>query len=283
MNALIGAEWLKLRKRWLTWILLALWFVVILLILVVPWLLALAVKGQTREDLYQVLVSATTLPGSLPWILTLGQGFAAWLAIVLVGANIGPEFGWGTIRPLLVRGVGRWQLLVAKLGVFALAIGVGLLLTTLFGVLLSLLAAVTLGEPVWRLPVSGSFTWDVCLMLARTFLSLAAYGLLAFGCAWLTQSTVAGLALPLGYSLLEGPASAGLLLLPDNWSRLRELLLGVNVGQLMNLNSHALPNAEPLTSNPAPLQALVAVLIYVLVFALVPFWVFPRRDIGGGG
>ena len=50
--------------------------------------------------------------------------------MILAASIPGTEYGWGTLRTVLVRGVGRWQLLAAKTLVIAL-VSVGLSATVL--------------------------------------------------------------------------------------------------------------------------------------------------------
>ena len=44
--------------------------------------------------------------------------------MILAASLTGTEYGWGTVRTVLTRGAGRWQLLASKLLLVAL-LGVG--------------------------------------------------------------------------------------------------------------------------------------------------------------
>ena len=59
-----------------------------------------------RDDLR----NAFTIPQSIAGAFTGLVGFGPILLIILAASHIGTEYGWGTLRPALTRGTGRWQL-----------------------------------------------------------------------------------------------------------------------------------------------------------------------------
>ena len=53
-----------------------------------------------------------------------GLGFSAFfgpfIAVILAAAVLGGEYGWGTLRPVLSKGAGRWPFLTSKVAVVVL-------------------------------------------------------------------------------------------------------------------------------------------------------------------
>src|SRR6266567_1921831 len=82
-------------------------------------------QEQTRLDQQlRTEYNQIALPGSVPGALNLAVTVDLILFGVLTASHFGSEYGWGTVRPNLVRGIGRWQYVTAKLVLLAM-VGAG--------------------------------------------------------------------------------------------------------------------------------------------------------------
>jgi ABC-type transport system involved in multi-copper enzyme maturation permease subunit len=120
MRGSVSAEFLLLRKRRSTWVLLAIWTA---LAMFFSYLLAYVEyrngdlsggPGQTSLD--------EMLPQQIPGHLSGGFPFFGGVFALMLGVlTFGSEYGWGTLRTVLVQRPARLQVLAAKL--VALAVG----------------------------------------------------------------------------------------------------------------------------------------------------------------
>src|SRR5919106_820879 len=130
-----AAELLKLVRRPAAWVLLAAAAILNqVFAYVVPYLSYTSGDGGGMSDgaTPQQLL-ASTLPDQLV-ANTIG-GFAVFagaLALVLGALMFGGEYGWGTVKTMLMQRAGRGSVLVGQLTALAVAIAVGLL--AMFGV-----------------------------------------------------------------------------------------------------------------------------------------------------
>lgn len=158
-------------------------------------------QQQIRDEQANAIRAPLTFPGSLQF----AGGYTTFMGVILLailaGAMIGGEFGQGTIRLALSRGVGRSQALTAQataLAILALGIGLGMLL---LGTLIGVTIGPALGATLPALPAGG-----VGALLAywlAVSLYLFAFAAIAFFLATLARSTAAGIAGPLGYLIFE--------------------------------------------------------------------------------
>src|SRR3954451_24029125 len=133
MRASAAAEWLALRKRPATWIVVGAWLVLSLLFgYLFPYLQYRSggsggfgsEEGVPAQDLL-----ASVLPGAFVETAVGGTPmFGGALALVLGALAIGSPYGWGTLKTALTQGPRRWQV-------------VGGSLTVLLGVVLGPLVA----------------------------------------------------------------------------------------------------------------------------------------------
>ncbi|KKL10286.1 hypothetical protein LCGC14_2557350, partial [marine sediment metagenome] len=107
--SVLAAELLKLRKRWLPYVLL-----LPLVALLALQTFAAYFAGWRGERDVEAL-RAAVLPWSLPGLLDLTQYFGAILVAVLAASAVGTEHGWGTVRQALIRGQTRSQYLTTQL------------------------------------------------------------------------------------------------------------------------------------------------------------------------
>ncbi len=136
---------------------------------------------------YQALLPTSSITFSLGVASIVGMVLIA----ILSASAFGAEFGLGTLRPILVRGVGRVSYLAGKFLVLAAAATGALLLATAAVALSALLISKMAVPPPTAVAVSGSWG-DVLLMLVRVWASMLVFLTIASSITLLTRSTAAG-------------------------------------------------------------------------------------------
>src|SRR5215207_1126954 len=140
MLNLIRAEWFKIARRPLTWVLLAVFLASQVLLLLAGFAVVglndgLFSGGARAQLLSEEQVRQFRLhlgfPGIFGAVLGHVNGIGGICAIALAAGVIGSEYGWGTLRTQLARQPNRGRYLVAKV--------VGLLVALLAGIVLALL------------------------------------------------------------------------------------------------------------------------------------------------
>ena len=129
------------------------------------------------------------------------------LLLVLTSMTIGREFQYGTIRILLARGVGRLQLLFAKLTMLLLIAAALLLGFTIFTALLTCIEMLVLDGNLSALHALTSSFWpNIGLDLLAIFINMVATILLATAMNTLTRSLTIGLSASLVWFPLDNVA-----------------------------------------------------------------------------
>ena len=263
-------EWHKLRRRWIPWILLG---IVVFLTQGVLW--GLYVAYHLVDDVSEEGLSDFTLPS----IITVDATSLPLLVIpimILAASVVGVEYGLGTLRTTLTRGVGRWQLLGAKLIMLMVAGIAGfIVLSAFFAIASGVIAGIAVIIP----PAEGEAligtepqAWlDTAIGAGKVVYALAPYVALAVFLAVVTQSTAQGISISMGYYVLEliaAPILGGI----AEWlgNALEVALLGPNAQEWMS---------EANTTDT--LRAFFVILAYTAVFVAAALWIFQRRDVAG--
>jgi len=197
----VAAELLVLRKRASTWILLGVWVVLGLLFsYLLPYLTYRSDIDGPRQSPLELMLPhrlADNLLGGFPFF---GGVFALMLGVLAIGS----DYGWDTLKTLLIQRPGRMRVFGAKLA----ALGVGLvpfaIVIFMAGAVASYLIAGAEGATVeWP---SG---WELISAVAAGWFVLATWA--AFGVLLAVASRGTALAIGLGilYALIiEGLLSA---------------------------------------------------------------------------
>jgi ABC-type transport system involved in multi-copper enzyme maturation permease subunit len=156
MPRLISAEWLRVRKYWFPWVLLALLIVILVLQVKgkldeLPRLEAKvetalsAPGGESLTTFEQLQVESDRLtvtrlrqnlhyPAFIGYVARLSTGFG-WFAVILFTAVMaGEDFSRRTLRGFLVRGVGRTHFLLTRCFTLWLATSVGVAIVAILAV-----------------------------------------------------------------------------------------------------------------------------------------------------
>jgi ABC-type transport system involved in multi-copper enzyme maturation permease subunit len=292
--SIIAAELLKVRKRWLPYIL------VLVLVVgagVLVWLGGYtawrANSGLDAEE-RRLALHTFVLPWSLVSLLDTGQFWGSFVVAVLTASMVATEFGWGTARQALVRGQTRRQYLTVKLLGITIMSAAGLLIALAAGIAFSLMATAIAGEPITLRAPGGPAPPGLVLMVLRAGYAVVPYGLLAFCLTVVGRSTALGVAGTLMYMIAEAILLGILHGLGGIAPTVQAFILGHNASAVLSANVIGTENYNSLAfrSNPLPLDlpdpavGALVIALYCALFLAIAYGVFQRRDLGiesGGG
>jgi ABC-type transport system involved in multi-copper enzyme maturation permease subunit len=297
MINLIRAEWFKLARRPMAWVLLIV-FVGLLILLRATEFFAVALSdgtfsgGQVRMALLdpeqvEQFRRQLTFPGIFGAVLGHTNSVGGICAIVLAAGAMGSEYGWGTLRTQLARQPGRGRYLVAKIVALMLALLAGLVVALVVGVLLAAVFGGVLGD---RGSLSGGDLLALPLGVLRALYVMLPYVLFTFACAILGRSVLAAagggfffLLLDVGLGALAFLGQLGGLV-----RFLTSLVVQPNINTLVLLNSRSfgldpavLARTMDLETLPSPLQATLVIGAYSALFFFYVYRALTRRDITG--
>ena len=202
--------------------------------------------------------------------------------LILAASVMGLEYGLGTLRTTLVRGVGRWQFLTGKLVMLMVVVTAWVVVIGVSAGIASLLAGVIPPAEDGTL-ISGEWLSTIKIAAKLAF-ALAPYVALGVFMAVLTQSTAMGMSLSLGYYVMELLFAPVVGLIAD-WlaDALDVALLGANATEWMSTASttEAQQALGAVVEQPDTLRAFLVLLAYTAVLVAAAIWLFQRRDITG--
>ena len=261
-------EWFKLCRRWVPWIVLG-------FVLVIEQLLFWLVVTLGDDVSYQ----------STSENIANGLGFTAFfgpfVAVALAAVVVGGEYGWGTLRPVLSKGAGRWQLLASKVAVVVLFTAALLIVLSIAVTISGFIAEALLTAPETTEPYGDISAIDLLALYGRMLYAFLPYITLALFLVVLTGSNGVGIALSMGYYIAENVIVVPIL---DafSWSeRVFTYLLGPNVGAWQNTPPNYDGNIATFGGIPDMAHGFIIVTIYAAVLAAVALTLFLRRDISG--
>ena len=238
------------------------------------------------------LVDEFTLPGSIPkalrWTQLVSIPILAFLTVLIIGS----EYGWGTLRTVLMKGAGRWKFLSVKLALLVMAMAVTWILV--LGTIIATSAVVTaisdVGHGEWTSGVVGDVITDTGKAWFASLPYIALAALLSVLFSRLAGGTLAAAAAATAYFFIDVFSFGRLLKLFDNVSwlaTLAELDLGWNTAGWMfgeggePIPGFALAGAIGQVEYPSELHSFLVLLTYTALIGGLAFWLFQRRDVGG--
>jgi ABC-2 type transport system permease protein len=260
-------------------------------ITVVLYLLLLAISKVTLPD-PEVAMShgigaienLLGLPLALPFALSILSSFGGVLAVILSASAIGNEYNWRTIRTMLICSEGRLKLLCAKLVSISIFILIGMVIGLVVGFMMSMITTAIGGYAFDFSFATGEYLWDQFLQFWRTFYVLIPYVLLGFLFAIVGRSVMPGIALGIGVFFLESIVTTFMFLAGGWIAKIPNYLLTANVNTITSISD--LPQGiragmAARISGQAPeiLHASITLAIYSLVFIVVAFLLFRKRDV----
>ena len=295
MLNLIRAEWFKLTRRPLAWVLLGVFLALMVLLLATEFLLVglhdgifsggarLALLSQEQVTQFRLHLG---FPGVFGAVLGHVNGVGGMCAVALAAGALGSEYSWGTLRTQLARQPNRGRYLLAKI--------VGLLLVLLAGILIALAIGALLAL-LFSAFVPGTAGAAMSLLalpvgVVRSLYVLLPYLLFTIACCILGRSVIAGAVG--GFLFLVFDAGLGALMFLSSLGGLVRVLLDLiiqpNINTLIVLNGRsfgldpaAVTRTMDLATLPSPLHATLVIGAYSALFFMYAYRSLRRRDITG--
>lgn len=290
MLPLLRSEVFRLRRRWMTWILL---LSVVVLAFVLYFIIYASVQAQIqalqngtlsttngpRQTEAQLREELQTLRPSQLGSFGLGvvSGFGSVLLIVFTASVFGNEFNWGTLRVVLALGAGRERFLAAKY--------VALVLYAAVLTVLGALAALASSEIVSLIAsldrtLPADFATQLGVNIARTVFTFLPYIALAALIAVWSKSGGAGIAIGLVVYFAEGLVMSILVAFNKDYATIANFGLSRNVSAITRLSVSTSAAGPPDASTlPDPGQAALVLLVYTVLFVALAMWRFRARDV----
>jgi ABC-2 type transport system permease protein len=277
---LVGGELFKIRHQWATWIML----IVLVGIMFLPYLVGLFVPS-IPDSLANHPLEFLTRWASVN--LGLFRAVSGILLLILTARVIGLEYNLGTIRILLGRGVGRVQLLLAKLTAIAACALITLLLGLALNVLLHIgMVGVRAGNLTAFNALDSTYWHNVGIYVLTILLNMGVTILVATGFTVLGRSLAFGMTFsvawfPVDNILVRILALVFTLTTNTFWQNVSAYLLGPNLNVMAAMttgNANSNFGAPPLVSVDGTHTVVVA-LVYAAIFAVGAFWLTWKRDV----
>lgn len=283
MIRLVGAELLKLRRRWASYVVLGVLVGLMALIYLLIGLVSRDGGGSTGAGL------VLRFPDAYGVINQFVFGLGSLLAVAYAAAIGGADWTWGVLRVVVARGEGRSRYILAKAFGIAIMLVLGTLLAYAAGVALTFVAAGLAGVSAGTaLGTVGTETlWKSLALGTFVLLQRAAIG---YAVAVLTRSQVAGVVvgiiLYLGESILAtvltvmtiGRGFTGAVQHDTQWFQYLPFSIGDSV---MNAAAASLPgDLSDALLRPVPLEpALVATALYLVAALAIAALATERAEI----
>jgi len=277
---ILRGELFKVTRLWSTWIM----AVLLLGVIMLPYVITLTVPTAKDSlhnaplDFFSVRVESN---------LAVLRVFGGFYLLILTAQVIGLEYQLGTIRILLARGVGRLQLLSAKLLTIVIVALIILVAGLLLNVLLTCGLVYALAGNLNPLNALTSGFWaDTRVYILTILISMGATILMATAVSVLGRSLTFGLSAALVWFPVDNIGTVFLLLAyrlahNDFWLKVSAYLLGPN----LNVMPTVLLSSKDFSIGPPPLvkvdstNTFVVTLVYSLIFAVVAVVLTWRRDV----
>lgn len=287
---LVRGEFFKIFRQWTTWILLVLYLGVIILPYIIEFT-APNIKTNIQTDPLHFFYNVLSIG------LAIVRVFSGIYLLVVAARIVGLEYQLGTIRVLLSRGVGRLQLLFAKLltvAVVALVLlAIGLVLNYLMSLIL--VAGVT-GNLNAYSALNGQFWSDAWTYVLTILLNMAVTILVGITASVVGRSLSFGLSAALIFFPIDNIGTVIMTLAyrvthSDFWLSATAYFLGPNLNAMPTAVSGKL---ESIGATPLYLvdqsgqthgilidgtHTIVVAVVYGVIFAVIALVLTWRRDV----
>lgn len=279
---LVRGELLKISRQWLTWIMLAL----LVAGTIFSHLLTFSISN-TKANISQAPLHF--LYNEMEVSLSILRIFGGIFIIIITAYLIGIEYQYGTIRIVLARGVGRLQLLFAKLVTLVLItlalVGGLILLNTL---MICLIISLISGNLQALNAITPEFWSNTGLYLLTVLISMGTSILMSAAMGAIGRSLSIGMSASLAWFPVDNMSMLFMLLAArlthnDFWNQITTYFLGPNLNVMpivllpakLNANSIGIPPLAPVNGP----HTLWITLAYALVFATVAIVLTWKRDV----
>ena len=286
MLHLIRAEWVKLSKRPMMWILLSVWLLLLIVQFLMFLLIAVIGEGIIHPAQVTEMTKRLAFPGIFGAIFGHVNSLGGIFAVILTAGMMGSEYGWGTLRTELARHPARVRYIVAKLIMILLTLLVAIFITLVSGMVIGWLVGLVIGGA--GIP-SVSSILQIPMATLRAMYVLLPYVLLTFSMTIFGRSLLVGLSVGLVFLIID--ISFGSLAtfaeLGGIWQAIYNLTLQQNITPFVDMNSRAfgltpeLVTGIVITDMPSMLQATLIIGVYCVSFITTAIYFFKKRDITG--
>lgn len=270
MSALLAAEWIKLRHRWMPRVLVAIMLVILGLLF---W-----GNGTAKQQRPDLLLPHGWLVG-----LLFSATVAPFIWPILGGSWAGNEYGWGTVRMVLSRRPNRAQFVLAGLLILSVFVALSLVAALLFSTLAAVVVALLTGNPLF---VGTQFTGTLLLTVLKVFLAawyvLLFYLALSYAAGTLFRSGAVGIGVGIGITLADLIVTGIFFNLGGRWRDIAQHFPAVYTQALpMEATGTVLGKGfHDLGSNvPGAWESILALGIYIAVPVLLALALLRFRDI----
>lgn len=269
MINLLGAEWVKLRHRWMPRI-------ITLIMLAILALLFFGIStGSNRNDVF--------FPRGLIVVLAFAGFMSSFLWPVLAGAWAGNEYGWGTIRLALSRRPSRIQFVLASIGILCLCVVLALILALILATIEGGIVALVTGN---SLVSTHGLASDFALVFVKALLAViyvtTFYLVLAFSAGTIFQSGAAGIGIGIGFSIAQGIIGGIFSGLGGTWKVIADHFPSAYTAALPDriagqaLTGGVLPASS---GTPGVIESILWLALYIGALLAVTLLIVNRRDV----
>jgi len=282
MFDLVKVELTKLRKRRMTWILLGVMVALYIFMFLITYAIANNPPEHMDAETVEGLRDGVILPYSLTTVYSMALGVGSLLLIILVGAAVGNEFGWGTIRQVLTRKGVRYQYVSAKLIAFIICAIIGTMIAFAFGFVMAMITTAALeGGIDWGF-MTTEFVGEIFRNFGWTLYTLVPYILMTMTFALLGRSALVGIGAMLGYTMIEGIFIGVFGLGNETIAKIGHYLIGPNTEALLpqiQMGGPMMGGGGGIIAPPTTTWAVITLIIYGVAFLGISLWLFKKRDI----
>lgn len=271
---LLPAEILKLRRRWASYLVLA----ILIGLMALIYLLVGTTAGPDPSGASAVL----RFPNSYGFLNQFIFGLGSLLAVAYAAAIGGSDWNWGVFRVIVARGESRSRYVIIKFVAVAIFLVLGILIAYAAGIALTLLAAAMSGVSVGD-PLAGGGGEDLARSIGFGSLVVAERAALGFAVAMLLRSQLAGvvtgivlfigeqiLATVILFTTLSATGfGEGLEPIGPEWFQFLPFSIGDSVlSEAPSIGGGGGGGPESLLLNPVPLELGIGVTVLYLLGAL---------------
>lgn len=233
---------------------------------------AVTTELQNRYDNFSA-------PSSLSRAFGVARGIGLILLAILTASMVGAEYGLGTLRSTISRGIGRRSYLAGKFILLAAMAAGALVIVSLLVIVSSLIATSIAGGPAAGV-VSSTTTWtDGLIDFGRTWVAMLPYIILTGTLTLVTRSSAAGMATGLGYYFAEGILIALLTNLFDWFQNVADYLPVRNIDAFAGGSGRGGPFSPNV--DLSLMHSGLVLAAYALVLGFIAVRLFSRRDVTG--
>lgn len=279
---IVRGEFIKISRMWQIWLMLLMWLGVITL----PYLV------QTTNDSTAQRLKEGALAffySEMELNLAILRIFSGFFLLILTAYVIGQEYHFGTIRIILARGVGRLQLLGAKV----LAVVLVALMLFIVGVLYNIilicaLLAIIAGNLNSLSALTPAFWSNTELYMLSVLISMGVTILLAVCVSIVGRGLAFGLSASLAWFAVDNFGLLFLIIAAEathntSWLQISAYALGPNLNAMPRVLLPAQLKAIEIGITPlVPIDAthtLLIALVYALIFAVTAIILIWKRDV----